>query len=86
MIGQCHDVVKFLDKEVASDIFLVLYRRGVEPEVWQLWPLLGNTSIQIRTRVGMTDKEDIGVIIGQGTIGGALASQASLDDGIQGQF
>ena len=86
MIGQCHDVAKFFDKEVASDTFDVLYRRGVEPEVFRLWALLGNTSIQIRTGVGITDKEDIGVVIGQGTIGGALASQASLDDGIQGQF
>ena len=34
----------------------------------------------------MTDKADIGVVIGQGTIGGALASQASLDDSIHGQF
>ena len=74
MIGQCHDVAKFFDKEVASDTFDVLYRRGVEPEVCRLWALLGNTSIQIRTGVGMTDKEDIGVVIGQGTIEDALAS------------
>ena len=31
MIGQCHDVSKFFDKEVASDTFDVLYRRGVDP-------------------------------------------------------
>ena len=86
MIAQCHDVSKFLDKEVASDTLDVLYRRGVDPKVCRLWAGLNDTAIQVRTGVGMTDKADIGVVIGQGTIGGALASQASLDDGIHGQF
>ena len=36
--------------------------------------------------MGNTDKEDIGAVIRQGTIGGAIASQGSLDDGIRGQF
>ena len=47
---------------------------------------MNNTRIQVRTGVGNTKKAEIGFVIGQGTIGGALASQASLDDGIDGQF
>ena len=52
----------------------------------RLWAKLNTTRIQVRTGVGNTEKEDIGAVIGQGTIGGAIASQGSLDDGIRGQF
>ena len=38
------------------------------------------------TGVGNTKKADIRFVIGQGTMARALASQASLDDGIDGQF
>ena len=47
---------------------------------------MNDTRIRVRTGVGNTEKAEIGFVIGQGTIGGALASQASLDDGITGQF
>ena len=86
VIGQCHDISKFFDKEVASDTLDVLYRRGVDPKACRLWAKLNVTRIQVRTGVGNTEKEDIGAVIGQGTIGGAIASQGSLDDGIRGQF
>ena len=83
VIGQCHDVLKFFDKEVAM---AVLYRRGVDPKLCRLWAKMNNTVIHVRTGVGNTQKADIGAVIGQGTIGGAIASQGSLDDGIRGQF
>ena len=69
-----------------SNTLDVLYRRGVHPKVCRLWAKLNITRIQVRTGVGNTEKEDIGAVIGQGTIGGAIASQGSLDDGIRGQF
>ena len=40
----------------------------------------------MRTGAGTTDWGEVGPCVGQGTIGGALASQASLDDGIMEQF
>ena len=86
VIGQCHDVAKFFDKEVASDTINVLYRREVDPKLCRLWAKMNITRIQVRTGVGNTEKADIGAVIGQGTIGGAIASQGSLDDGIRGQF
>ena len=86
VIGQCHDIAKFFDKEVASDTLDVLYRRGVDPKLCRLWTKMNNTRIQVRTGVGNTEKAEIGTVIGQGTIGGAIASQGSLDDGISGQF
>ena len=64
----------------------VLYRRGVDPKVCRLWAKLNETRIQVRTGVGNTEKAEIGTVIGQGTIGGAIASQGSLDDGIRDQF
>ena len=86
VIGQCHDMAKFFDKEVASDTMNVLYRRGVDPKLCRLWAKMNVTRIQVRTGVGNSEKADIGSVIGQGTIGGAIASQGSLDDGIRGQF
>ena len=78
--------LSFFDKEVASDTMDVLYRRGVDPKVCRLWAKLNETRIQVRTGVGNTEKAEIGTVIGQGTIGGAIASQGSLDDGIRDQF
>ena len=83
MIGQCHNVSKFFDKKVASD---VMYWRGVDPKVCRLLARMNETRIQVRTGVGNTEKAEIGTVSGQGTIGGAIASQGSLDDGIRDQF
>ena len=85
-MGQCHDVAKFFDKEVAPDTLDMMYRRGVDPKICRLWAKMNDTRIQVRTGVGNTEKAEIGFVIGQGTIGDALALQASLDDGITGQF
>ena len=86
VVGQCHNVAKFFDKEVAADTLDVMYRRQVDPKICRLCAKLNNTRIQVRTKVGVTEKADIGLVIGQGTMGGVLASQASLNDGIDGQF
>ena len=80
------DVAKLFDKEVATDTLDVMHRRGVNPKICRLWAKLNDTRIEIRTGVGNTKKAEIGLVIGQGTMAGALASQASLDDGIYGQF
>ena len=34
----------------------------------------------------MSEYANVGALVGQGTIGGALGSQAVLDEGISGQF
>ena len=86
MVGQCHDLAKFFDKEVAADTLDVMHRRQVDPKICRLWAKVNNTRIQVKTKVDVTEKADIGLVIGQGTMGGALASQASLNDGIDGQF
>ena len=53
-----------------------MYRRQVDPKICRLWAKLNDTRIQVRTGVGTSDKAEIGIVIGQGTMGGALASQA----------
>ena len=86
LLYHCHDVAKFFDKEVATLTLDILYRRGVDPKICRLWAKLNDTLIEVRTGVGKTQSAEIGFMIGQGTMGGALASQASLDDGIDGRF
>ena len=50
----------------------VLARRQVDLKAYRLWAKLNDTTIEVRTGVGTTKKADIGEVIGQGTIGGAL--------------
>ena len=45
-----------------------------------------NTRIRVKTGAGYSDWSDEGPIIGQGTGGGALVSQANLDKGITDMF
>ena len=86
MVVQLYDLSKYFDKEVQSDTLDVLHRRKVDPKACRVWAKLNDTRIQARTGVGKTEWAEIGECIGQGTIGGALASQASLDDGVEAQF
>ena len=45
-----------------------------------------NTRISVKTGTGMTAEADVGEVIGQGTVGGALASQVNIDRGIDRYF
>ena len=74
-LGQYYDLSKFFDKEVLSDTMDVLARRQVDLKAYRLWAKLNDTCIEVRTGVGTTKKADIGEVIGQGTIGGALVSR-----------
>ena len=40
------------------------------------------TNIQVRTGAGMTRYGNVGAVVGQGMLGGALVSQAVLDEGV----
>ena len=80
VIGQFYNLSKYFNMEVLADTMDVLARREVDMKAYRLWAKLNDTVIQMRTGVGTSDKVAIGEVIGQGTIGGALVSQASLDD------
>ena len=45
-----------------------------------------NTQIKVRTGVGESGSVNVGAVVGQGTIGGALVSQAVLDEGVKDHF
>ena len=84
---QCWDISKFFDKEMIEDALLTCYKRNVNPKAIRLWAKLnGNTEIKVRTGVGESESVNVGAVVGQGTIGGALVSQAVLDEGVKEHF
>ena len=70
-----------------EDGILTCFKRGINPKAARCWYKLNEgTKIKVRTGVGMSEATDVGAVVGQGTIGGALVSQAVLDEGIKEQF
>ena len=62
-------------------------KREVDPKAIRLWYNLNDkTQIRVRTGAGVSDAGDVGAVVGQGTIGGALVSQAVLDDAVTEHF
>ena len=87
VILQSYDVQKFFDKEMVEDAVLTCLRRGAGVPAVRLWHKLNsNTRIQVRTAAGATPWGEVGSVVGQGTIGGALISQAVLDDAVTESF
>ena len=87
VVIQCYDVAKFFDKEMIEDGVLTCLRRGAGVPAVRLWYKLNqDTRIRVRTAAGVTASTNVGAVIGQGTIGGALVSQAVLDDGVMEKF
>ena len=84
---QLYDISKFFDKETMEDAVLTCQKRRVDPKATRLWKKLqDNTRIRVRTGAGMSDYGEVGAVLGQGTLGGALVSQAVLDEGMSEQF
>ena len=66
-----------------EDAILCCLRRGADPKAVRQWFKLNeNTRIQVRTGAGTTRFQDVGAVVGQGMLGGALVSQAVLDEGV----
>ena len=87
LVAQGLDVEKFFDKEMIEDGVLVCRKRGADPKAVRLWyKLNSNTRIKVKTGVGYTEFGKVGAVIGQGMIGGALVSQAVLDDAVSENF
>ena len=63
------------------------YEINVDSKAYRTWAKLNeNTGIRVKTGTGYTDWSDEGSMIGQGTVGGALVSQANLDRGMVEMF
>ena len=70
-----------------EDVYATSLKRGVNPKSIRIWYKLNqNTRIQVRTGAGLSKYTDVGAVVGQGTIAGALGSQAVLDQGISEYF
>ena len=87
LIIQFFDIKKFFDSEVLRDGMNAIHKAGIKGKIYRLWFNLNrNIKIKVRTACGTSDSEDTGEGIGQGTIGGAIVSAATLDDGVSEMF
>ena len=87
MLIQCYDISKYFDKEMMEDAIMTCKERGADAKATRLWyKLNADTEICVKTGVGVTDYANVGAVVGQGTMGGALVSQAVLDDGTKKHF
>ena len=78
---------KYFDKEMMEDEILACKERGADPKAIRLWHKLNDkTEICVKTGVGLTEYTEVGAVVGQGTMGGALVSQAVLDEGTKELF
>ena len=65
-----------------EDEILACKERGADPKAIRLWHKLNDkTEIYVKTGVGLTEYTEVGAVVGQGTMDGALLSQAVLDEG-----
>ena len=78
-----YDVMKFFDKEAATDVQYEIYKKGIQGKLYRLvYKLNENLKIKVRTPVGLTDSANLGPSVGQGTNSGAILSAVSLDGGV----
>ena len=81
------DLSKFFDRENLIDCMNELYKCGVKGKLYRLlYALNKNTRICVQTPVGVTEEEDIGEGVGQGTLEGAIVSAVNLDKGVNEFF
>ena len=87
IILQSFDLEKFFDKERIEDAVLACLKRGADPKAVRCWyKLNANTNIRVRTPAGVSEPSNVGAVVGQGILGGALVSQAVVDEGMTEHF
>ena len=78
------DIVSFFDREDILDIMETFAKMKINKKAARLWYKLSeNTEITIKTAVGMSETTRVGAVVGQGSSGAALASQAMVDKGLE---
>ena len=81
------DLSKFFDRESLTDCMNELYKSKVQGKLYRLlYAMNRNTRICVQTPVGVTDEQDTGEGVGQGTLEGALISAVNLDTGVNDFF
>ena len=87
VILQLYDIQKFFDREMLVDGMDAIYNSGVQGKLYRLLYMMNkNTIIRVKTGVGMTEEQETGENIGQGTGEGAIISAANIADGVANAF
>ena len=87
VIVQLYDIQKFFDREMLVDGLDAVYNSGVKGKLYRLLYLMNkDTIIKVKTGVGISEEEETGENIGQGTGEGAIISAASIADGVDSVF
>ena len=87
ILFQLYDIQKFFDHERLRDVLDTLHEVEIDDKVYRAWYLMNkNTRIAVKTGTGLTEEADVGEVVGQGTVGGALASQVNIDRGVDRYF
>ena len=81
------DIVSFFDREDIRDVMDAMEEMGVNRKAARVWYRLNEkTEIKVKTAVGMTETVVVGALVGQGSTGAAVASQAMVDMGLKQYF
>ena len=87
VILKLYDISKFFDKEMIEDGILTCTKRKADPKAVRLWFKMNEkTRIQVKTSSGISKFGEVGAVLGQGTLGSAIISQAVLDEGVMEHF
>ena len=87
VLAQVYDLRKFFDKEVLRDVLDTMYRSGITGKAYRVFYKLNkNTSIQVLTGCGVSDRKDVGELIAQGSCAGSLTSASNLDNRVNQIF
>ena len=81
------DIIAFFDREDIMDIMETLETMKINKKACRLWYKLNDsTQIQVKTVVDMSGTAEVGVLVGQGSGGAAVCSQAMVDNGLKQYF
>jgi hypothetical protein len=81
------DIISFFDREDIIDVMETMASMKINKKAYRLWFKLNEkTEISVKTALGMTDTAVVGALVGQGSSGAAIASQAMVDMGLKECF
>ena len=79
--------MSFFDREDIKDVMAAMEEMGVNRKAARVWYRLNEkTEIKVKTAVGLTETVEGGALVGQGSSGAAVASQAMIDCGLREYF
>ena len=81
------DIVSFFEREDILDVMETISSMNIKKKAYRLWYKLNEkTEIQVKTAVGMSEIAMVGALVGQGSAGESVASQAMVGIGLEEYF